>query len=106
MLCQFDCFFLLYALSCACAVEREALLAPYENTVEDMKELVTQLAYVAFFAIALPITPLLSIISNIVELRVDGFKLVNNSQRPHCTASTGLGTWNSALKGLVFIAMV
>jgi len=77
--------------------EEQMVLAPNQNTIDDMSEMVIQFGYVTMFVVALPITPLFSLINNIIELKVDGYKMVNESQRPHPNGSSGLGAWNGVL---------
>jgi len=85
--------------------EEQMLLTPSLNTIDDMSEMGVQFGYVTMFVIALPITPLLSFINNIIELKVDGYKMVNESQRPHPNGSSGLGAWNGVLAFFSIIAV-
>jgi anoctamin-10 len=78
---------------------------PYDNTIDDMSELIIQFGYVALFALALPITPLLALLNNVVEMKVDAVNLVNQSQRPHPNGSSGLGAWNPILQFFSFICI-
>ncbi|ETO23310.1 hypothetical protein RFI_13873 [Reticulomyxa filosa] len=85
--------------------EQQMDLVRNESTIDDMSEMVVQFGYVTMFVIALPITPLLSLINNIIELKVDGFKLVRESQRPHPNGSSGLGAWNDVLGFFSIVAV-
>jgi len=69
----------------------------YSNTIDDMSEMVVQFGYVTLFVMCFPLIPLLAIINNIFELKVDATNLVMSSQRPDPNGSDGLGTWNSVL---------
>lgn len=69
----------------------------YANTIDDMSEMVVQFGYVTLFVMCFPLIPLLAIINNIFELKVDATNLVMSSQRPDPNGSYGLGTWNSVL---------
>merc|ERR1711971_31561 len=69
----------------------------YSNTIDDMSEMVVQFGYVTLFVMAFPLIPLLAIINNIFELKVDATNLVISSQRPSPNGSDGLGTWNDVL---------
>jgi len=77
----------------------------YSDTIDDMSEMVVQFGYVTLFVMAFPLIPLLAIINNIFELKVDATNLVMSSQRPDPNGSDGLGTWNSVL-GLFSIMSV
>ena len=68
-------------------------MVTYDNTLEDMAELIIQYGYVTLFVVVFPIAPLLAYISNLFELRVDLTKVVAQCKRPHIIGSYGLGTW-------------
>merc|ERR1719361_1975687 len=69
----------------------------YENTIDDMSELIIQFGFVTLFVMAFPLTPLLAIVNNIIEMKVDATNLVVTSQRPDPNGSFGLGSWNGVL---------
>jgi len=71
--------------------------ARYANTIDDMSEMIIQFGYVTLFVMAFPLTPLLAIVNNIFEMKVDAVNLVKSSQRPDPNGSYGLGTWNDVL---------
>eukprot|EP00494_Astrolonche_serrata_P004051 UN04061 len=56
-----------------------------------MSEIVIQYGYVTLFVVAFPLAPLMALLSCMFEMRVDGWKLVDHSQRPLHTGSSGLG---------------
>jgi hypothetical protein len=85
--------------------EKELMLARYDNTIDDMSEIMVQFGYVTLFVMALPITPFLALVNNVIELRVDGTNLLVQSQRPHVNGSYGLGAWNSVLSFFSIIAV-
>lgn len=85
--------------------EEQSDLAPYENTIDDMAEIIIQFGYVTLFVMCLPLTPLLALINNMIELKVDGTNLVKSSQRPHPNGSFGLGAWNGVLSFFSVIAV-
>merc|ERR1719189_2502234 len=78
-------------------LEKQRHKQSYSNTLEDMSELVFQYGYVTLFVVALPCAPLLALGSNIVEMRIDGSKLVNHCQRPLPLGATGLGMWTHVI---------
>jgi len=69
----------------------------YSNTIDDMSEMIVQFGYVTLFVMAFPLLPLLAIINNIFEIKVDAVNLVMSSQRPDPNGSDGIGSWNSVL---------
>lgn len=77
--------------------EEQMDFGAYLNTIDDMAELMVQFGYVTLFIMALPITPLLAVLNNIFEMKVDGYNLIRQSQRPFPNGSYGLGAWNGVL---------
>ena len=69
----------------------------YANSIDDMSEMIIQFGYVTLFVMAFPLTPLLAIVNNVFEMKVDAVNLVKSSQRPDPNGSYGLGTWNEVL---------
>ncbi len=53
---------------------------PMLGTLEDYSELSIQLGYVTLFVAAFPIAPLFAYVSNVIEIRSDGFALLHNSR--------------------------
>jgi len=78
--------------------EKQRDLQPYPDTLEDMSELVIQFGYVTLFVIAFPLAPIIALGANIVEARVDGWKLVDKCQRPIPLGSNGLGRGHKSLR--------
>lgn len=76
--------------------EKEFLLDKYDtmsSSLEDYAEVAIQFGYTALFVTALPIAALFALVSNIVEIRGDGWKLFNLHQRPFPKGGQDIGTW-------------
>jgi len=78
----------------------------YPNTLEDMAEIIIQYGYVTLFVMCLPLIPMLALINNILEIKVDGVKLVRNSRRPLPFGSDGLGSWVLVLEFFSVISVL
>jgi len=65
------------------------------GTLQDYAELAVQYGYTTLFVIAFPLTPLLALISAILEIKVDGGKLLLNYQRPVAKSAEDIGTWQT-----------
>jgi len=85
--------------------EEQMDFGQYKNTIDDMSEIIIQYGYVTLFVMALPITPLLALINNIFEMRVDAYGLIRQTQRPHPNGSNGLGAWNGILGFFSIVAV-
>lgn len=77
--------------------EIEFALDEYSGTLNDMCELVIQYGYVTMFVMAYPLVPFMALISAIVEIRIDGYKLLHSLRRPIPYTAPGLGVWVEVL---------
>jgi hypothetical protein len=60
--------------------EREYTLEVYDpvmSAIDDYCEITIQYGYVTLFVAAFPLAPLLAYLSNVVEIRTDGWKLLH-----------------------------
>lgn len=86
--------------------EEECKKPPYENTMEDMAEMAIQFGYVSLFCMAFPLSPLLALINNVIEIKVDLSNLVYDHQRPIPRGATGLGVWVNIFEQWTTFAVV
>ena len=75
--------------------EREMLLSPYESTFNDYLEIVVQFGYMTMFSVAFPFGPVLSLLNNLFEIRLDARRLLSQQQRPIHHMAVDIGTWPS-----------
>ncbi|GLD95464.1 hypothetical protein PINS_up004109 [Pythium insidiosum] len=83
----------------------EAELEPYD-TFEDYTEMLIQFGYVTFFSLAFPLAPLLALCNNVLELRMDAFKLCHAKQRPIARKASGIGVWLDVLQLMSVLAVL
>lgn len=86
--------------------EQEYELSAYESTFDDFDELVIQFGFVTLFVVAFPITPLLALINNVFETRVDSTKLCKLTRRPEPRGAYDIGTWSAIINIVSFIAVI
>jgi len=86
--------------------ERQFQLDEYESTFGDYEELAVQFGYVCLFVVAFPATPMLALLNNIVEYRVDAVKLGELVRRPIPRSAGDIGTWYSVLNVVSWLALV
>merc|ERR1719204_927994 len=77
----------------------------YEGTLFDTCEMVIHFCYVTLFVLAFPIVPFIALIAAIVEVRLDGFKMINFRRRPIPYWAPGLGVWVQVLEFISFVAI-
>lgn len=63
------------------------------SSLEDYAEVAIQFGYTALFVSALPFAAAFALISNIVEIKGDAYKLLNLHQRPVPKGCEDIGTW-------------
>jgi len=89
--------------------EQEHLLDQYDQSktgMEDYSETAIGFGYASLFISALPIAGLVLLISNVVEIRMDGWKLLNLYQRPFPRGCEDIGKWQDIFLVLTIISVV
>ncbi|CAH1119326.1 unnamed protein product [Phaedon cochleariae] len=95
--------------------EEEELLPQYEIEYKllptnryflttEFSEMVIQFGFVTFFVAAFPLAPLCSLLNNILEMRLDAFKMIALYRRPLPRKASGIGAWDGVLLGLTYIS--
>ncbi len=67
------------------------------SCLEDYAEVAIQFGYTALFVSALPFAAAFALISNVVEIKGDGYKLLTLHQRPFPKGCEDIGTWCAAV---------
>jgi len=76
-------------------------------TVDDYQELVIQFCFVTLFGAAFPLSALLALASNLLEVWVDAYKLCHTMQRPLAQRAAGIpGTWLMILKIMAVLSVL
>ena len=58
------------------------------------------------FVAAFPLAPLLALINNIFEIRLDAYKYTTQMRRPIAQQVKDIGIWYKILEGMTYIAVV
>ena len=87
-------------------VEDEYMLEPFESSFDEFNEMAVQYGYLALFAPAYPLAPLLALINNVVEIRIDAVKFCTIHQRPQFRNCEDIGAWYDVLNILGFLAVI
>ena len=67
---------------------------------------VIQFGFVTLFVASFPLAPLCALINNIVELRLDAYKMIKIYQRPIAAKAQDIGAWFDVLKTFAFFAVI
>lgn len=78
----------------------------YKDSVfDDYLELVIQFGFVSLFAISFPLTPLISLITNIFEMEVDKYKLLKLYKRPIPYGAKSIGSWMNVIEIISYLSI-
>eukprot|EP00658_Telonema_sp_P-2_P029779 TRINITY_DN22593_c0_g1_i4.p1 TRINITY_DN22593_c0_g1~~TRINITY_DN22593_c0_g1_i4.p1 ORF type:complete len:387 (-),score=140.91 TRINITY_DN22593_c0_g1_i4:305-1465(-) len=85
--------------------EFEGKLALYESPFEDYNEMILQLGFVSFFAVAFPLCALMALMNNVIEIRSDAYKLLNAHQRPEPRTAEDIGSWYTIMDIMTYVSI-
>lgn len=88
----------------AALLKNELQLTPY-SLGDDYMEMLVQYGYVTMFVVVFPLGPLLALLNNIIEQRVDLFKL-SISRRPAYSNRSGIGAWLGCLEFINVVSVI
>jgi ammonia channel protein AmtB len=74
-------------------IELEFQRPAYPDVFTDYNEISIQFGFISLFVTAFPVAPILAMVLNFIEDRVDGWKLINNMKRPWPRPSEDIGSW-------------
>lgn len=89
-------------------VERMFLMAEYDTmlgSLDDYAEMALQFGYSTMFVAAFPLSTVMALVNNYVEIRVDAWKLCQLLRRPIPRGAEDIGTWQSVFEIVASIAV-
>ncbi|XP_053576348.1 anoctamin-5 isoform X3 [Bombina bombina] len=69
-------------------------------------EMVIQFGFITLFVASFPLAPLLALLNNILEIRVDSWKLTTQFRRPVASKAHSIGVWQEILNGMAILSVV
>uniref|UniRef100_A0A8C5MWS2 Anoctamin n=1 Tax=Leptobrachium leishanense TaxID=445787 RepID=A0A8C5MWS2_9ANUR len=69
-------------------------------------EMVIQFGFITLFVASFPLAPLLALLNNILEIRVDSWKLTTQFRRPIAAKAHSIGVWQEILNGIAILSVV
>lgn len=67
---------------------------------------VIQFGFVTLFVASFPLAPLLALVNNILEIRVDAWKLTTQYRRMVPEKARDIGAWQPIMQGIAILAVV
>jgi len=86
--------------------ENEFEFTQYEGTFADYDELIIQFGFVVLFVVVFPAAPILALLNNVIEFRLDATKLMSFTRRPHPKGTFDMGTWYGILNLLSWVMVI
>ncbi|KAH7049659.1 calcium-activated chloride channel-domain-containing protein [Linnemannia elongata] len=85
---------------------KDDLLPAYNPQMfEEYRELVIQFGFCTLFVTAFPIAPIFALLNNILEIRVDAYKVLTQHKRPIAQGAQDIGSWGTILMLLTHISV-
>ena len=69
-------------------------------------EMVIQYGFVTLFVAAFPLAPLLALVNNVFEIRLDAYKYTTQMRRPLGQPVRDIGMWYGILEGMTYLSVV
>ncbi|KAG7468367.1 hypothetical protein MATL_G00142180 [Megalops atlanticus] len=69
-------------------------------------EMVIQFGFITLFVASFPLAPLLALFNNILEVRVDAWKLTTQFRRPVAAKARSIGAWLEILNGMAVLSVI
>uniref|UniRef100_A0AAV2L2H6 Anoctamin n=1 Tax=Knipowitschia caucasica TaxID=637954 RepID=A0AAV2L2H6_KNICA len=73
---------------------------------DEYLEMVIQFGFITLFVASFPLAPLLALFNNIIEVRVDAWKLTTQFRRPVAAKAHCIGAWEEILNGMAVLSVV
>lgn len=81
-------------------------LLEYNSTYDDYLEMYIQFGYVVLFASISPFAAVVAFINNIIEIRIDAYKLCCVYKRPFSKRAKNTGAWLLAFEAMILISIL
>ncbi|XP_062326587.1 anoctamin-1a isoform X3 [Osmerus eperlanus] len=86
--------------------EKDHFLGPFVGLTPEYMEMIIQFGMVTLFVASFPLAPLFALLNNIIEIRLDAKKFVNEVRRPIAARAKDIGIWYNLLRGLSKVAVI
>ena len=86
--------------------DEQLILLQVDDTIQDFQELVIKFGYIALFAPAFPLAPLMALLRNVYELRSKARRYCTDLRRPEHNQRSDIGSWKTILKFLGLAAVI
>lgn len=85
---------------------KERFISEYHTTYHDYLQIYIQFGYVTLFSSVVPMAALIALVNNVIEIRLDIFKLQNVYKRPFAERAKDIGSWQLAFETMALISII
>ncbi|KAM3859280.1 anoctamin-4-like isoform 1-T1 [Diretmus argenteus] len=88
--------------------ERDYNLQPMNDygLFDEYLEMILQFGFTTIFVAAFPLAPLLALLNNVIEIRLDAYKFVTQWRRPLPSQAKDIGIWYGILEGIGILSVI
>uniref|UniRef100_A0A1I8IHG9 Anoctamin n=1 Tax=Macrostomum lignano TaxID=282301 RepID=A0A1I8IHG9_9PLAT len=88
--------------------EEDWALAPSRklHLFDEYLEMVLQFGFLTLFMAAMPLAPMFALLNNVMELRLDAWKMLRLMRRPLARRASDIGAWEQILSSLGALSLV
>ena len=65
---------------------------------------VIQYGFITLFVAAFPLAPLFALLNNIIEIRLDAYKMVTTKRRQLALRAQDIGLWQAILRSITYLS--
>jgi anoctamin-10/anoctamin-7 len=89
-------------------IEKQYTLPDFDMTLllTDFSKIIVQFGYAVLFVTAFPLAPLMAFLSTYVQIRIDGWKLLQLYRRPEPRIAEDIGSWEDMLQIISVISIM
>jgi len=88
------------------SAHHQRMCNPYISLTEDFNEMVFQFCYVAFFASACPLVPLIALGINLIKKNIDVYKICNYKKVNMIQKAKGIQVYNTIFRVFYYIGLI
>lgn len=85
---------------------KERFISEYHTTYHDYLQIYIQFGYVTLFSSVVPMAALIALVNNVIEIRLDIFKLQKVYKRPFAERVKDIGSWQLAFEAMALVSII
>ncbi|XP_067853542.1 anoctamin-10 [Heptranchias perlo] len=87
-------------------IKSQGQMTSFPGMFDEYMELFVQFGYISLFSCIYPLTAILIVLNNIIEIRMDALKLCHLFRKPLVSPAANIGVWQTAFEMLGFLSVI